>query len=79
MCLPYAHYVLAYFVPMAFFSSMYGESLIFGFVSCILRYHATAHRVLERALTATKALGACSLCDLLRIRTLLRSAPGMYM
>jgi stearoyl-CoA desaturase (delta-9 desaturase) len=45
MCLPYAHYVLAYFLPMAFFSTMYGESLIFGFVSCILRYHATAHRV----------------------------------
>ena len=49
MCLPYAHYVLAYFLPMAFFSTMYGESLIFGFVSSVLRYHVAAHRVLERA------------------------------
>ena len=48
MVLPYGHFVLAY-LPALVAASMFGESLIFAFVSCTLRYHLTAHRVLERA------------------------------
>ena len=49
MVQPWAHYIVAYFLPTTVLAVVFGESLIFGFVSSVLRYHVAAHRVLERA------------------------------
>ena len=49
MIQPWGHYVCSYLLPTIGVAWMFDDSLIFGFVSSVLRYHVTAHRVQERA------------------------------
>lgn len=45
MIQPWGHYVCSYLLPTIGVAWMFDDSLIFGFVSSVLRYHVTAHRV----------------------------------
>ena len=47
--MPYGHYILAYLLPTTIAVWKFGESPIFAFLICVLRYQIAAHRVMERA------------------------------